>query len=128
MFNIWGPQNIAPAARAKNGNEHIIPLGPTATALIQSLKNGSPFLFPMRTVQPRPMYNFRTWVDELREELQFEPDWQPMICAVRRPREWRACRSPRLRASSLIGFSITRIRVWAAFTIGTITKPRCATR
>jgi len=68
---IW----TIPSARAKNDRLHAVPLSPTAMTLIEGIKNGTPYLFPMQQLKPRPMNTFRVWIDELREELKFETDW-----------------------------------------------------
>jgi integrase len=68
---IW----TIPGARTKNKKEHLVPLGPQAMTLIECVKNGSPFIFPMRGVKPAPTRCFRLWIDDLRTDLKFENDW-----------------------------------------------------
>ena len=67
----------------KGKRENLLPLSPTALALVEALKNANthplktahPFLFPSRSVKPAPIREYKTWVNALRDELKFEPDW-----------------------------------------------------
>jgi integrase len=65
---------LLPAARSKNKREHLVPLTESAIAAIESIKNGSKYLFPTQD-KTKPMITFRVWIDELRDELKFDPDW-----------------------------------------------------
>lgn len=69
-LGIW----TIPGERTKNELAHKVPLAPTAMNLIEGLKNGTPFLFPSPRPS-RPMSQFRRWIDTLRDDLKFEPDW-----------------------------------------------------
>jgi len=55
-----------PGARTKNKREHLVPLGPQAMNLIESLKNDSAFIFPSRSIAPKPLTEYKTWVDDVR--------------------------------------------------------------
>ncbi len=67
----------------KGKRENLLPLSPTALALVEALKNANthplktahPFLFPSRSVKPAPIREYKSWVNALRDELKFEPDW-----------------------------------------------------
>ena len=66
-----------PGSRTKNKREHLVPLGPQAMTLIEGIKNGSPYLFPMNRGKPTPAptRSFRLWIDALRTDLKFDADW-----------------------------------------------------
>ena len=68
---VW---NLA-GDRTKNEQPHTVPLTRAMLDIIDNVKNGTPYIFPMRTNQARAMNEFREWIDPLREELAFEKDW-----------------------------------------------------
>ena len=68
-----------PGARTKNKRDHLVPLGPQAMDLLESLKNDTdarlwrerheqdhPYMFPARTIEPRPLSEYKKWVDDIR--------------------------------------------------------------
>jgi integrase len=50
----------------KGVRENLVPLGPTAMSLIESLKSDHPFIFSARSVKPAPIRQYNSWVDDIR--------------------------------------------------------------
>ena len=55
-----------PGARTKNKRDHLVPLGPQAMNLLESLKGDHPYIFPARTIEPRPLTEYKKWVEDIR--------------------------------------------------------------
>jgi integrase len=68
---VW---NLA-GDRTKNEQPHAVPLTRAMLDVIDTVKNGTPYLFPMSRNPALPLNQFRGWIDPLREELSFEKDW-----------------------------------------------------
>jgi integrase len=63
---------IVPAQVAKNGRENLVPLSPTAYAIVEAQEKKKAFVFPGHRVSPMSVSSFAQLVDRVRAALEME--------------------------------------------------------